>query len=188
MKAKNILLGIVAIIIIAVILLIQNPFKQKSIESEVIGSSDNEERGTSIGQLAPDIELRDFSGNLVRLSDFKGKGVIINAWAAWCPFCIDEIPDLQQASNENEDLVVIFVHRTKTENPNRANSYLEDFKAKGTPVTDPIVQDPDDSFYSTFFGFGMPVTLFVDKDGIIRDKKIGPMALEEIRERSKKIL
>lgn len=188
MKTKNIILGIALIIIILAILLILNPFKQKSSDIGIIESQDNEERGTSIGQLAPDIQLKDFNNNLIKLSDFKGKGVILNAWAAWCPFCIDEIPDLQQASNENENLVVIFVHRTKTENSARAISYLEDFKAKGTPVTDPVVLDPDDSFYSTFFGFGMPVTLFIDKNGIIKDKKIGPMALNEIRERSKKIL
>lgn len=184
MKGKNIVLSIIILMIIAIILVLQNPLRDKDINN----AKDSTDSGTKVNDLAPDLTFRTINGDTLKLSDLRGKGVILNAWAAWCPFCIDEMPDLQQISDERDDLTVIFVHRTRTESFDTASSYLEEFMARKTPITDPVVLDPEDLFYSTFFGFGMPVTLFIDKNGMIRDKKVGPMSLNEIKQRSEKIL
>jgi cytochrome c biogenesis protein CcmG, thiol:disulfide interchange protein DsbE len=142
--------------------------------------------GREIGQQAVDISFITFNGEQLSLSDFRGtSAIVVNAWAAWCPFCINEMPEMQQVSNElGDDVIVIFVHRTKTESVSKAQQYLDDFPGtRDIEITDPVVQDPEENFYRTYFGFGMPVTVFIDKEGIVRDRKIGPLTLEEAREK-----
>lgn len=171
---------IAVIIIIGAILVLQNPFAPPAVEFV------SPEEGTGVGKKLPSFSLQSPEGNEVPLSDFKGQNLIINAWAAWCPFCIAEMPDLQAAADEHDDVTVLFVHRTKTEPFSVGQPFLEDFEAEGTPITDPILLDPDDSFYSTFFGLGMPVSLFVNKEGVIKFKKVGPMDVNEIRDNIEK--
>jgi len=171
---------IAVIIIIGAILALQNPFAPPAVEFV------SPEEGTGVGKKLPSFSLQDTQGNEVPLSDFKGQNLIINAWAAWCPFCIAEMPDLQAAADEHDDVTVLFVHRTKTEPFSVGQPFLEDFDSQGTPITDPILLDSGDSFYSTFFGLGMPVSLFVDKQGVIKFKKVGPMDLNEIRDNIQK--
>lgn len=173
MAKKGTLLIIVVIVIIAAIVIISNPFKK----APVIEG----EGGKNIGDVTFDLQFKSFEGQDVKFSDFRGQVIVANAWAAWCPFCIDEMPVLQAVSdNHGDDVVVLFIHRTATESKSRATPYLDEFIAEGTPITDPVLEDPNDSFYTTFFGFGMPVTLFIDKDGVIRDKKTGPLTESEL--------
>lgn len=173
-KIRSAVLIVIVIIIIAIIIVLENPFRER-VEIKA-------DEGTNIGNKIPDISFIDLEGKEVKLSDFRGENLIINSWAAWCPFCINEMPRLQKASDEN-DITILFIHRTKTEPEQTARSYIQDFQNRGTPITDPVLLDPEDNFYTTFFGFGMPVSLFVDKSGIIKDKKNGDMTEEEIIQR-----
>src|SRR5579862_4411172 len=50
----------------------------------------------NVGQKAPDFSVKDESGHLVKLSDFRGKIVFLNFWGTWCPTCVDEMPDIQK--------------------------------------------------------------------------------------------
>lgn len=50
----------------------------------------------NIGQKAPDFSIKDESGRLVKLSDFRGKVVFVNFWGTWCPSCVDEMPEIQR--------------------------------------------------------------------------------------------
>ncbi|MET0610043.1 MAG: TlpA disulfide reductase family protein, partial [Pseudomonas caspiana] len=59
----------------------------------------------------PDITLRDATGETVRLADFKGRPVVINLWATWCPPCRREMPVLQAAQSEREDIVFLFANQ-----------------------------------------------------------------------------
>ena len=62
---------------------------------------------------APDFELKSLDGNVVHLSDFEGKPVLVNFWATWCGPCRAEFPDFQEASIDNADnLVIIGVNNT----------------------------------------------------------------------------
>tara|TARA_Y100000310_G_scaffold345665_1_gene467987 strand:- start:39832 stop:40353 length:522 start_codon:yes stop_codon:yes gene_type:complete len=169
MKNKKLmLLAILIIVIIVAILLIRKPSER--IDVDLTNENSLETVGTSIGDTVPNLILEDINGKEISFNDFRGKGMIVNSWAGWCPFCINEMPDLQQVSDENEDLVVLFVHRTRTESKNTGERFLVTFEEKGTPIIDPVVYDDKDSFYTTFFGVGMPVTLFIDKNGVIQDK------------------
>jgi len=136
------------------------------------------------GRQLQNLTLTDYEGNSVALTDFAGKPLVINAWAAWCPFCVKELPEfsaLQKAFPE--EVVVIAIDRA--ESLSTAKSYTDDLG-----VTEDLVflLDPRDSFYKSIGGFSMPETIFVDKDGVIQDHKRGPMDLDEMKERIKRIL
>jgi thiol-disulfide isomerase/thioredoxin len=64
----------------------------------------------SPGMAAPDFSLPDSSGNLVRLSDFKGKVVYIDFWGTWCPPCIEEIPDALELQKKYANKPVVFLY------------------------------------------------------------------------------
>lgn len=170
--ANKTLLIITVIVIIVAIFLISKPAE---IDEETLG-----EGGKNVGDVAFDLSFTTFDGEPDRFSNYRGKVVIANAWAAWCPGCLAEMKDLQAASTARDDLVILFIHRTATESKSKAQPYLDEFVAQGTPITDPVLEDPQDKFYNTFFAFGMPVSLFIDKEGVIREKKVGQLTVEEI--------
>jgi len=126
---------------------------------------------------APNFSLNDYSGNTVNLSDFQGTPLLVNSWAAWCPFCLRELQDFSTIQKEfNNQLVIIAIDRA--ESLSVAKNYSDDIG-----VTDDLIflLDPSDSFYRSIGGFSMPETIFVNKDGDIVEHKRGPMTEGEIR-------
>jgi len=119
----------------------------------------------------------------VALADFAGKPLVINAWAAWCPFCVKELPDFVLLQKEFPGVVVIAIDRA--ESLSTAKSYTDDLG-----ITEDLVflLDRKDSFYKSLGGFSMPETIFVDKDGVTQSHKRGIMDLDEMRRNVEKIL
>ncbi len=133
---------------------------------------------------APDFSLQDYNGKTVKLADFKGKSLVINSWASWCPFCREELPDFSTIQKELGNKVTI-IAVDREESLAVAKGYTD-----GQGTTDKLIflLDPSDSFYKSIGGFSMPETIFVDKNGNIADHKRGPMDVNEIRERINKII
>ena len=131
----------------------------------------------------PTFTLEDWDGNEVSSSDFGEKTLIINSWAVWCPFCVDELADFAILQEEVGDSVVIIVI-DRAESMAKQKEFID-----GVGLTDKLLflNDPKDSFYQSIGGFSMPETLFVDGDGNIRLHKRGPMDLDEMRRRLKDI-
>lgn len=132
----------------------------------------------------PDFSLLDYEGKTVKSSDFAGKSMIINSWASWCPFCKKELPDFVAVKKEFGDQTV-FIAIDRGEPLDVAKKYSD---LLGVTKELVFLLDEPDSFYQAIGGFSMPETIFVDKSGIIRDHKRGPMDAAEIRERLRKIL
>lgn len=151
----------------------------------ISNSNDPEESGNRAqSERAPDFELQDYDGKTVRLTDFAGKPLVINTWAAWCPFCRKELVDFATVQKEFDDRVVIIaVDRAETKDT--AKKYTDELGVTNSMV---FLIDPSDSFYQSISGFSMPETIFVDKNGLIVDHKRGPMEIQEMRERIQKIL
>jgi thiol-disulfide isomerase/thioredoxin len=147
------------------------------------GSAAPEVAKGSLGNI-PDLAFEDYSGKIVRLADFAGTPLVLNAWAAWCPFCREELPDFAAAQKEFGDKVVI-VAINRQESVKTAKSYTD---AQGTSDGLVFLMDPKDSFYRAIGGFSMPETLFINAAGETVYHKRGPMRLEEIREKINDIL
>lgn len=124
------------------------------------------------GQAAPDFVLQEHgTGRLVRLSDYRGKTVVLNFWATWCPPCIAEMPELQALHASRAaagDLVVLAVD---VEEPPAA---VEEFKQQRT-LTMPVLSDRTGEVRRHYGLPGLPGTFFIDRDGIVRAKVLGPV-------------
>jgi peroxiredoxin len=177
---KTISLIILIAIILIVIIAIQNPFKQT--ESIIGELQDNENTGLDIGNLAPDFILRSLEGNDVQLSSFRGKkAVVVNFWATWCPPCREEMPAFEDIFVRNKDkLEILGVNLQESERA--VSNFLEVI-----PVTYTLLFDPDESAKELYNIFTQPVTYFIDKDGLIVDKKFGPLTEQEITDRFGKL-
>jgi len=183
---KKILLMFAVLIIVVAILFIENPFKkteQATVKEESVSESVKSSLGTAIGNTAPNIILNDLESKPVLLSDYKGKKhVIVNFWATWCPPCKEEMPLFQKLYVDNKDeLIILGVNLQEGEEP--IKKFLEEYK-----ITFPILLDPDAEVKKLYNVITQPVSYFINKDGVIVDKKQGPLTPEEINEKVDKLL
>lgn len=139
-----------------------------------------------VGSLAPDFEFSDFDGDRHRLSDFRGRPVYLNFWATWCGPCRAELPDMQELLERHGDadgLAVIALNRG--EPLSRAQSFLEDITrldgGKGVTFTVNGL-DPDSSVFRAYRGVGMPTSVFIDEDGVVRFVWIGLLRLSQMED------
>lgn len=138
------------------------------------------EEKPKVGFFAPDFELQKYDGTLIRLANFRGKTpVMLNFWAGWCPYCLEEMPAMAAMQEEFGDkLAVVAVNRgQKLEAAKRFTDALN--------LSDvfTIVLDPKDKQFGRYNGIAMPTTFFIDRDGVIKEEKIGPMDSKEMREK-----
>ncbi|MCI0597831.1 TlpA family protein disulfide reductase [Candidatus Parcubacteria bacterium] len=118
----------------------------------------------------------DYEGNTVSLEAYRGKPLVINSWAAWCPFCRQELADFAALQKEFSDIVVIAIDRA--EPLETAQGYTDTLGISEDLV---LLLDPDDDFYKNIGGFSMPETIFVTGDGTIAFHKRGFLSLDEMR-------
>ena len=141
-------------------------------------------QGPEIGKLAPDFELSNLDGQVVSLSDFRGKPVLLNFWATWCGPCRFEMPFIQKMYEElsGEGLVILAVNLQ--ENPARVKKFVENLG-----FTFPVLLATNQEVSLAYNIRYIPTTFFVDKNGIIQDIKMGAFANEvEIASRLNKIM
>ncbi|PIP86659.1 hypothetical protein COV42_00470 [Candidatus Campbellbacteria bacterium CG11_big_fil_rev_8_21_14_0_20_44_21] len=133
---------------------------------------------------APSFSLEDIEGKIVNLDDFKGRTVIVNSWATWCPFCVDELPDFAELQKEFGDKIVM-IAINRQESLQKSKSFTDNL---GITENMLYLLDPKDDFYKSIGGFSMPETLFIDGEQNIRIHKRGPMELSEMISRVNSIL
>lgn len=128
-------------------------------------------------RLIPDLVLERYDGQTIRLHGFFGKPMVINIWASWCPFCFKELPDLALAQTEFLNQVII-VAVNRAEATTMAKRFTDNLGISNSLL---FLLDPQDIFYKAIGGFSMPETIFVDKEGFIREHRRGPVDINEIR-------
>ncbi|WP_062104515.1 TlpA family protein disulfide reductase [Bacillus niameyensis] len=139
-------------------------------------NGDNQgEVGLNKGQIPPDIQLQTLSGDLFDLREYKGKTVILNFWATWCPPCRAEMPDMQKLNERyKDDVAVVAVNLTSAEkNKDNIQKFIDEFKIDFT-----IPLDENGQVGNSFGAYAIPTSYIIDKDGIIQQKIIGPMTYE----------
>jgi len=126
------------------------------------------------GFLAPDFTLDNLQGEKVTLSGLRGKIVVINLWATWCPPCRAEMPALENAYKQYKDsgVVVLGLNVTNQDSEREVPLFVEEFG-----LTFPILLDRDGSVSALYQLRGLPTTYFVNREGIIRTVVVGgPMS------------
>jgi len=139
--------------------------------------------GMAIGApQAPQLQLQTLSGETVKLSDYRGKLVMVNFWAPWCPPCRQEMPDLEAFHNKYEDTVVL--------------GLAVDFRSEGNVtnmvdmmnVTYPVAL-ADQGVSRRFGGFrGLPTTFYIDPDGKVVGKHAGLLTADRMEQYRHQIL
>ncbi len=121
---------------------------------------------------ALDFELQTLSGETVRLSDYRGKKVILNFWATWCPPCKAEMPHMQNFYEEHGDEIeVIAVNLTSRDNGVEAlEKFVSDYE-----LTFKIPLDVNGVYGDAFEIISIPTTYVIDESGQINQKIVGPM-------------
>jgi thiol-disulfide isomerase/thioredoxin len=135
-------------------------------------------------KLAPKLELKDVEGRVLRLSDYKGKVVLLNFWATWCAPCRAEMPDLVKWQREykNKGLQVIGV----TYPPEELAEVLEFIKS--IKVNYPVALGEEQTKAMFDKGENLPVTVVIDKKGMICEVIQGIIFPEEFEQKVKPLL
>ena len=140
---------------------------------------------------APDLTLTLFDeyrgglpGETVKLSDLRGKGVVLNFWASWCKPCEEEAADLEAAWRKYKDQGIVFVGVDYLDQDPSAKRYLEKFAI--TFANGPDLASKISKRYTIR---GVPETFFIDAEGnIVGCRKIGPLGPDELDQRIAEIM
>jgi len=125
--------------------------------------------GTQAGNLAPDFQLQNLDGQTVSLGSLRGKPVLINFWKTTCPSCVSEMPYIQEIYEEWTDKGLVVLAINIGESSSKVEEFMQGYNLSFTVLLD-TKQDVDQKYNLRY----IPATFFIDKDGIIQDKVIGP--------------
>jgi peroxiredoxin len=139
-----------------------------------------------IGNPAPDFQLDNLDGQSISLSDSRGRLVLVNFWASWCPPCRSEMPFIQNIFTDKkwaeEGLIVLAIDIG--ESPSTVREFV---KKEG--LTFPVLLDIEREVSIEYYVRAIPTTYFIDREGIIRAIKIGAFSdLPEIERTLNKII
>ncbi|MBT2647485.1 TlpA family protein disulfide reductase [Bacillus sp. ISL-34] len=160
--------ALLSLITVAIVQAMGNESKEND-EKDALG-------GLKIGAKAPNFSLKTLDGKQVELSDYKGKKVMLNFWATWCPPCKKEMPDMEKYTQQAGDDVVVLAVNIDPENDVQA--FVEDNGITFTiPLDSQSAKNPVNERYKIL---SIPTTYFIDKEGIIRNKVISAMQLKDM--------
>ena len=136
-----------------------------------------------VGREAPDFTVQTLDGETHALSEFRGQPVWINFWASWCPPCRAENPDIQAVyeANQAEGLVVLGV--AIGEDDGTVRGYVE-----RTGLTFDIGLDRGTDIAAKYRIVGIPTHFFIDRDGILREWRIGSMSRKVMEKKVAEIM
>ena len=141
-------------------------------------TTDNE--GLKIGAKAPDFELKTLSGETVKLSSLKGKKVMLNFWATWCPPCKAEMPDMEKFYKQSgKDVVILAVNIDPQLD---VKGFVDEYG-----ITFPILLDDKDEVNESYQILSIPTTYFINSKGVIQNKYTGAMNIDSMKQFTSKL-
>ena len=136
------------------------------------GDSEHEDIDSAIdaamvGRPAPlHYTLKDMHGVDVKLESFKGKVILVNFWATWCPPCKVEIPDLVELQKQYPDDLVVLGFSTD-DSPEDLKKFATEYKINYPLLVGSGREDVQDAFGPSY---GIPVSVFIDRNGMIAER------------------
>lgn len=128
--------------------------------------------------MAPDFSLKDLNGKTVKLSDYKGKVVILNFWAVWCKYCKEEMPDLNELNAELEkDNEAVILAVDVQESSGTVKNYLSSNK-----INLKVLLDENGSVAQSYGISGYPTTFIINNDGTLYTYISGKTDKETLKE------
>ncbi|WP_448518718.1 peroxiredoxin family protein [Rhodoflexus sp.] len=136
----------------------------------------NNKKGIAKGSIAPDFETTDLQGNVHKLSDFKGKVVMLYFWADWCPACKKEFPETQEyyqkLHGDNFELLAINVSQPRE----ASEEFHRRFKA-----TFPMLLDTEGKISKQYGVEELPTNYFIDTEGKVARRIVGWVGEPQVR-------
>ncbi|RDI41004.1 peroxiredoxin family protein [Falsibacillus pallidus] len=174
------------------IILVLNTYKDRANDEpstpvqEASPSSELQSSGLGKGDVAPDFTLKTLEGKEKSLSDFRGKKVILNFWATWCPPCKAEIPHMVKFYGENaksSNVEIVAVNLTAQDKGEETiRNFVKEYK-----MPFPVLLDSAGDIGSKYGAFAIPTSYIIDSKGVIREKIVGPMNEEMMSDLLKNI-
>ena len=155
MKNKGIILVLIILICAAALFLMPETKKYEEI--------------AAVGQPAPLFEYQDSKGEIWKLADLKGKVVFINFWATWCTTCEAEMPHKEALKKDMQGKPLQMLGILFRDDPANLPEYYRTHE-----ISIPTLISPDNEAAKVFGITGVPETFIIDKEGIIREKIVGP--------------
>lgn len=187
--AAYILVGLLVGIAFALALFLGLPGAESETNSSVLSTAAPEateaaEIGTvvsriapEIGAQAPDFALRDLEGNEVRLSDYRGKTVLLTFWATWCGPCRLEMPTFEDRYQELKDDGFTVLGLNYDEPVEDVSAFRDELG-----LSFPLLLDPGGSVQRLYRIRGYPSSIFVDDQGVVRIVHIGLITEGQLRD------
>lgn len=132
------------------------------------------ERPPLVGGPAPDFQLDQLAGPPIKMSDYRGKVVLLNFWATWCAPCKKEMPEMQAAYEALKDKGFVILALNFGEKTEKAEKLV-----KKMGLTFPILLDRDVKVAERHYVVSLPVTFFIDPSGIIKKQVFGGSLTKE---------
>ncbi len=148
------------------------PFAEGTLDSRTVGLV---EKNT-----APDFTLTTLEGKSISLSELRGKKILLNFWATWCPPCRAEMPDMQKFYTKYKDagIEIVAVNLTQTETSQTAvSSFIEKYNLSFI-----VPLDKNGDVASLFQAYTVPTSYLIDEHGVIVEKRIGPMSYGQLKQ------
>ncbi|WP_427337747.1 TlpA disulfide reductase family protein [Caloranaerobacter sp. DY30410] len=186
MNKKLVIVVVLAITLVAVLSYVSyntvpNSIKEDSSNEEKIEIEDEslveEVLPMQIGSIAPEFTLETLEGKMVSLEDYRGKIVLINFWATWCPYCVKEMPDLNRLYLENKDDNFVVLGIDVAENKSKVENFV---KEGGYEF--PILLDKTGKVAQNYLVSGLPMSVMIDEKGRIRALHLGMMTYPQMKE------
>ena len=131
-----------------------------------------------------DITFKNIEAQELSVSSLRGRPVVLSIWASWCSLCMRQIADLSALQQEfGDNVTIIAVNRG--ESLDVVKKYIDQYDSGHNLI---FVLDANDLLYTEIKGFSMPETVFLDKDGNIRDHTRGIINIVELRRRIENLI
>jgi peroxiredoxin len=135
------------------------------------------------GQADLDFTLQDMNGASVRLADYKGKVILLNFWATWCGPCKLEIPEFVHTYAANKDKGFVILGVSIDDTPEQLRAFATEYKMNYPSL---LLVDKLEEAYGPLYG--VPISVFIGRDGSICRKHMGPLTKEQLEQELEALL